>query len=443
MFAIAGQPIKSANLAAYEECLAIRRRLAEVDPRNIQWQHDQALILDQIGNEYRNAGMKRQAIEAYEGSIVVWRHLANIDPQNSQRQLDVAISLNKLGDMKFDGADSFGALTSYERSVAVWRRLFTSDPNDTRWQFKVAEALEKIGDIKFLAGDNKGAFASYEEMLSVDRRLVEIDGSNTEWQWNLSLSLERIGDVKIALGDGMSALAAYEESLAIRRALVELNESKTQWQESVSLTIEKINDLKCSNEETCAAEDQENASWSKPGLPESSATVSSGHEGARTDLLFLGLSAATGLRWLRDRKEASALLSRLSKRSRSAVRSLREMMRLTLERLLPRPSSYRNRESARVPTESELVESDSGCVLIQREVGTSPVESEPSNTTATAMRMVFTSAFSKTDDPMTMNQSAVKKHRRGRRGRRKRRGDIQPSSARKNLQPSSARKHLD
>ena len=48
------------------------------------------------------------------------------------------------------------------------------------------------------------------------------------------------------------------------------------------------------------------------------------------------------------------------------------------------------------------------------------------------MRMVFTSAFSKTDDPMTMNQSAVKKHRRGRRGRRKRQGDIQPSSANKN-----------
>jgi tetratricopeptide (TPR) repeat protein len=418
MFAIAGQPIKSANLAAYEECLAIRRRLAEVDPRNIQWQHDQALILDQIGNEYRNAGMKRQAIEAYEGSLVVWRHLANIDPQNLQRQLDAAISLNKLGDMKFDGADSLGAITSYEGSVAIWRRLFNSDPNDTRWQFKVAEALEKIGDIKFLAGDNKGAFASYEEMLSVDRRLVKIDGSNTDWQLNLSLSLERIGDVKIALGEGISAIAAYEESLDIRRALVELNESKTQWQESVSRTIEKINDLKCSIEETCADDGQENASWSKPGLPESSATVSSGHEGARAHFLFLGLSAATGLRWLQDRKEASALLGRLSKRSRLAAQSLRQMMSLMQKGLLP-TSTYGNRESARVPTESELVESDS----IQGEVCTSAVESseEPSNTTGTAVRKVFTSAFSKTDDPMTMNQSALKKHRRGRRGRRKRR----------------------
>ena len=437
MFAIAGQPTTPNNLAAYEECLAIRRRLAKVDPRNTQWQHDQALILDKIGNEYRNAGMKRQAIEAYEGSLAVWRHLANIDPQNRQRQLEVAISLNKLGDMKFDGADSFGAITSYEGSVAIWRRLCHSDANDTRWQFNVAETLEKIGDIKFLAGDNEGSLASYEEMLSVDRRLLEIDGSNTEWQWNLSLSLERIGDVKIALGDGISALAAYEESLVIRRALVEVDESNTQWQERVSLTLEKINDLKCANEDTCAAAGQEKTSLSKPALHETSATVSSGREETSTDRLsgsFLALSAATRLRWLQDRKEASALLGRLSKRSRLAARSFRQMMRLMQKGLLP-TSTYGNRESDRVPTESELGESDS----IPGEVCTSAIESskEPSYTTGTAMRMVSTGAFSKTDDPMTMNQPAVKKHRRGRRGRRKRHGDIQGWPARKNLQPSS------
>ena len=422
MFAIAGQPTTPGNLAAYEECLAIRRRLAKVDPRNTQWQHDQALILDQIGNEYRNAGMKRQAIEAYEGSLAVWRHLANIDPQNSQRQRDVAISLDKLGDVKFDGADSFGAITSYEGSVAIWRRLFNSDPNDTRCQFKVAETLEKIGDIKSLAGDNKGSLASYEEMLSVDRRLLEIDGNNTEWRWNLSLSLERIGDVKNALGDGISALAAYEESLAIQRALVELDECKIQWQERVSLTIEKINDLKCANEETYATDGREKASWSNPFLRETPSTVSLRREGAGTELLsrsLLALRAAT-VRWVRDRKEASALLGRLSKRSRLAARSLWQMMSLMQKGLLP-TSTYGNSESAHVPTESELVESDS----IQGEVCTSAVESseEPSNTTSTAMRMVVTSAFSKPDSPMTMDQSAVKKHRRRRRGRRKRKGD--------------------
>jgi hypothetical protein len=64
------------NLAVYEECLAIRRRLVKVDPLNTQWQHGEACLLDQIGSEYRNAGMKGQAIAAYEASLAVLRHLA-------------------------------------------------------------------------------------------------------------------------------------------------------------------------------------------------------------------------------------------------------------------------------------------------------------------------------------------------------------------------------
>jgi hypothetical protein len=81
------------NLAVYEECLAKRRRLAKVDPRNTEWQHDEACLLDQIGNEYRKAGLKRQAIRAYEASLAVLRHLAEIDPRNTQRHLDVANDL--------------------------------------------------------------------------------------------------------------------------------------------------------------------------------------------------------------------------------------------------------------------------------------------------------------------------------------------------------------
>ena len=34
------------ELAVYEESLAIRRRLARIDPSNAQWRHDEACILD-------------------------------------------------------------------------------------------------------------------------------------------------------------------------------------------------------------------------------------------------------------------------------------------------------------------------------------------------------------------------------------------------------------
>jgi tetratricopeptide (TPR) repeat protein len=242
-------PKNVGNLAIYEECLAIRRRLAKVDPHNTQWQHDEASLLDQIGDEYRNAGMKRQAIGAYEASLAVLRHLAQINPRNTQRQLDVASSLDKLGDVKLDAVDSWGAITCYEANVAIWRRLCRREPKHPCWHSNIARSLEKIGDIKFGAGDSRGALTAYEEMLEADRALIGMDGTNIEWQLNLSSSLERMGDTSLALDHAISAIQAYEESVAIRRGLIELDGSNTQWPEQVSYILKKIEHAKRAHEE--------------------------------------------------------------------------------------------------------------------------------------------------------------------------------------------------
>ena len=94
------------ELAAYEESLAIRRRLARIDPSNAQWRHDEACILDGIGNVYRKVGKSQEAIAAYEEGVAIWRQLAKLDPRNHHRQLTISISLKKLGDVKLEAADS-------------------------------------------------------------------------------------------------------------------------------------------------------------------------------------------------------------------------------------------------------------------------------------------------------------------------------------------------
>jgi hypothetical protein len=83
----------NSDLEAYKVSLAIRRRLAQIDPNNIQWRRDEAYILNRIGDEYHSGGMSHEAIAAYEGSIAIRCHLTKIDPRNRQRQLDVSMSL--------------------------------------------------------------------------------------------------------------------------------------------------------------------------------------------------------------------------------------------------------------------------------------------------------------------------------------------------------------
>ena len=234
----------SGALAIYEESLTLRRRLAEIDPRNNQWQRDAAYFLDRIGDEYRKVGMKQRAIAAYEESLTVWRRLAKIDRRNPQLQLNISECLDKLGDVKLGAADDVGARAAYEESLTIRRHLSKEDPSNPSRQLNVAGSLEKIGDLKLEAGDAQGALATYGEMVSIDRALVAIDGSNSEWQRNLSLSLERLGDVRLTVGDTVAAVAAYEQTVALRRRLAASDKTNIQWQKEVSASLEKISRLK-------------------------------------------------------------------------------------------------------------------------------------------------------------------------------------------------------
>ena len=234
----------SGALAIYEESLTLRRRLAEIDPRNNQWRRDAAYFLDRIGDEYRKVGMRERAIAAYEESLAVWRHLANIDRRNPQLQLNISECQDKLGDLKLGAADGMGALAAYEESLTIRRHLSKGAPSNPSRQLNVAGSLEKIGDLKLAAGDAQGALTAYREMLSIDRVLVAIDGSNSEWQRNLSLSLERFGDVTLAVGNTVAAVAAYEQTVALRRRLAASDKTNIQWQKEVSASLEKISRLK-------------------------------------------------------------------------------------------------------------------------------------------------------------------------------------------------------
>ena len=402
------------NLAVYEECLAIRRRLAKVDPHNAQWQHDEACLLDQIGDEYRNAGMKRQAIGAYEASLAVLRHLAEIDPRNTQRQLDVAISFNKLGDVKLDGFDSWGAITCYQASVAIWRQLCGREPNNACWHSNIAQNLEKMGDMKFAAGDSRGALTAYEEMLEVDRELVEIDGTNIEWQLNLSSSLERTGDARLALDNAISAVAAYEESVAIRRRLIELG-SNSQWTDEVCI-IKKIDQAKRAHEEQrVIGNHQDEVEAPVPLLTEEESASLSGDEMiARTKNLLL--SFFTLIRAIRTHwRKKPLLLNRLTKRATVLVRTFQRASQVRESR--PKELKLQENVTASHKNESTIQGVENG---------------------VSAIAVLATDSVHSTDDAKASSETSIKRrHRRGR--RRKRKGQhnhMQYSSGKKVSRPS-------
>ena len=454
----------SGALAIYEESLTLRRRLAEIDPRNNQWRRDAAYFLDRIGDEYRKVGMRERAIAAYEESLAVWRHLANIDRRNPQLQLNISECQDKLGDLKLGAADGMGALAAYEESLTIRRHLSKDTPSNPSRQLNVAGSLEKIGDLKLAAGDAQGALTAYREMLSIDRVLVAIDGSNSEWQRNLSLSLERFGDVTLAVGNTVAAVAAYEQTVALRRRLAASDKTNIQWQKEVSASLEKISRLKRWAEDnielqrdlSATSERLENTSLSAGTLLRKLSSIPKLIAATRRQRnLRIGLASVGKLSTqvracvqgfqrsaaiFRKLGISSAIFGKLSAQVRGCVRGLQrsvEVKRLKLKWLFPAPSRPR-RGRVLIPNQNEPIaaeaqhegsthgQSDVLAPIGKENTANNSLTSSPSSTldepndaTSVEASMMTGGRASKMDIQPQVTKSPVKA-RSGKRRRRKR-----------------------
>ena len=147
------------------------------------------------------AGDRAGALAAYEESLAIRRKLAASDPGNAGWQRDLSVSLNKVGDVRLAAGDRAGALSAYEESLAIRRKLAASDPGNAGWQRDLSVSLDKVGDVRLAAGDRAGALSAYEESLAIRRKLAAADPGNAGWQRDLSVSLNKVGDVRLAAGD--------------------------------------------------------------------------------------------------------------------------------------------------------------------------------------------------------------------------------------------------
>jgi tetratricopeptide (TPR) repeat protein len=244
---------KAAALAAYDESLAIVRKLVESNKNNTLWQWDLAVGLERIGDMNRDAGDSASALSAYEEEVEISRRLAEADKGNTGLQNSLGYGLVRVGDVKLDQGDKMPALAAYEEALAIRRHLAEIDEVNTEWQRNLSWSLSRVGDVNLSLGNNEAALAAYEESLAIRRQLADGDKGNTAWQSDLSAGFVLVGDAKDRSGDKVAALAAYEESLAIRRHLVETDKGNPAWRGDLSQSLERIGTLKLSNGDSAGA----------------------------------------------------------------------------------------------------------------------------------------------------------------------------------------------
>ena len=91
-------------MAAFEEDLAISRRLAEQDPSNAGWQSGLAAALNRVGGVLEAQGKLTEAMAAFEEALAIRRRLA---AEQDPLQLGLAIGFG--GDAQPRGRGAGGA----------------------------------------------------------------------------------------------------------------------------------------------------------------------------------------------------------------------------------------------------------------------------------------------------------------------------------------------
>jgi serine/threonine-protein kinase len=230
-------------LDAYQQSLKIRQTLAERDKSNTDWQLDLSVSYERVGNMLVAQGKLQEALDAYQQSLKIRQTLAEQDKSNTDWQLDLSVSYNKVGDVLVAQGKLQEALDAYQQSLKIRQTLAEQDKSNTDWQRDLSVSYNKLGDVLVAQGKLQEALDAYQQGLAIARRLAEQDKSNSGWQRDLSVSYEKVGNVLVAHGKLQEALDAYQQSLKIRQTLAEQDKTNIGSQWDLSLSYEKVGDV--------------------------------------------------------------------------------------------------------------------------------------------------------------------------------------------------------
>jgi hypothetical protein len=199
-------------LAAAEQSVRIHRGLAR--QHGDQYTPAVAKGLNNLANAYVRAGRQAEARELLQEAIGVYRALAKADPD--AYEADLAMSLNNVAFTTGNAVED-DVLAAVDESVRLYRRL--AEENRDAHDPNLAKALNNQAVLWGARGRSPEAVAAAEESVAVHRRLAL--AVPDAWAGLLAQALENLADAHRTAGHDAQAAAAKEEAADVIRRLAE------------------------------------------------------------------------------------------------------------------------------------------------------------------------------------------------------------------------------
>ncbi len=221
---------KQDAVIAYQESLAIRRRLADAQPFVTEFQRDLAASYNNMGVLLSETGKPSGALKSHQAALGIREKLAEANPSVSEIQSDLALSHANIGRLLRATGKPAEALKSDEAALAIRRRLADANPAVKEFQLGLAAIYNDIGRLLDETGKTADALSCVATAHSIQRKLAAANPSDFEIQHDLTASHNNIGMLLRKMGRPADALKSFEAAMSVHTILAAANPSVTALQ---------------------------------------------------------------------------------------------------------------------------------------------------------------------------------------------------------------------
>jgi tetratricopeptide (TPR) repeat protein len=230
-------------LKVYSDSVAIRRRLAETEPRTPQARDDLAAALEKLGEAQHSLGggtNDRDAAQSFDDSLTIRKGLVAEDPNNGSWRRNLGLSYEHRGKLLIDFSREDEAIESFKSNLALRRQLAIENPEDTQARRDLANAHDFVGLGLQRLGRIDEAISAYIRSRDLRKALADSDPKNLEWSRDLAVGFAHCGDAYLNNGNKAAALDQYQAAQSIRTRLVASDSANPQWQSDLALDFRRL-----------------------------------------------------------------------------------------------------------------------------------------------------------------------------------------------------------
>jgi non-specific serine/threonine protein kinase/serine/threonine-protein kinase len=229
-----------------DKALAIRERLAALEPNNKDGQRDLAYCYERIGVLYVTNGPPEEAVESLRKAAPKLEALLATDPANEDLQYNLVDNYEgmakALGNPILPNlGDTQGALDYLGKAQPIIEKLVADHPDNLAYQLYLAAHHNAYG---WVLGSASGKLAEAlehaQKALAMFQKLSEADPRNTLYRSQLVQQLSATGRIMLNMGDKRGAAEVFKQGLSICESLLLADPQDAYNRKSVALAHRNV-----------------------------------------------------------------------------------------------------------------------------------------------------------------------------------------------------------